>query len=95
MVNSQYLTTKLTRLIGLLFLFHGLLFASYISVCLDCHGKNFEKRALGKSKVVTNMTKAEIEKRLKYFKKSDSIMKSYASSLSDKQIKQIADVFGK
>ena len=69
--------------------------ASYITVCQSCHGKNFEKRALGKSRVVKNLKKEEIVKRLRYFKTSNSIMKRFASPLSDKQINQIANVFGK
>ncbi len=69
--------------------------ASYITVCQSCHGKNFEKRALGKSRVVKNLKKEEIAKRLRYFKTSNSIMKRFASPLSDKQINQIANVFGK
>ncbi|NOX16040.1 MAG: hypothetical protein GXP61_08460 [Epsilonproteobacteria bacterium] len=71
------------------------LFSSYISICRQCHGKNFEKRALGKSKIVNQMKKEDIKKRLMYFKTSNSIMKSYASSLSKKQIEQIANVFGR
>jgi len=71
------------------------IFASSIKVCQGCHSKNFEKRALGRSKIVRNLTKEEIVKRLHYFKTSNSIMKSYASRLSGKQIKQIANVFGR
>jgi len=74
---------------------HVALFASFIKVCQNCHGKTFEKRALGRSRVVKNLKKDEIIQRLKYFKTSNSIMKSYASRLSDKQIKQIANVFGR
>ena len=74
---------------------HVGLFASYITVCKNCHGKNFEKRALGRSKIVKNLKKEEIRKRLNYFKTSNSIMKSYASSLSEKQIGQIAKIFGR
>ncbi len=69
--------------------------ASYIKVCQNCHGKTFEKRALGRSRVVKDLSKDEIIQRLEYFKTSNSIMKSYASGLSDKQIKQIANVFGR
>ncbi len=71
------------------------LLASYIAVCQGCHGKNFQRKALGRSKIVKNLKKKEIVARLNYFKTSSSIMKSYASSLSDKQINQIANVFGK
>lgn len=70
-------------------------FAFSLSACMGCHGKNFEKRALGKSEVVKDMTKEDIKERLHYFKTSNSIMKSYASRLSDKEISQIANVFGK
>jgi len=77
------------------FIFMQNIYASYITICQNCHGKNFEKRALGKSRVVKNLKKEEIAKRLRYFKTSNSIMKRFASSLTDKQIDQIANVFGK
>jgi len=69
-------------------------YSSSISVCQRCHGKNFEKRALGKSKVVKDMDKEDIIQALKKFKTSQSIMKSYASRLSDKEITQIGNVIG-
>ena len=31
-----------------------------LGACKGCHGANFEKKALGKSKIVANMTKAEV-----------------------------------
>ena len=31
-----------------------------LGACKACHGQNFEKKALGKSKIVANMTKAEV-----------------------------------
>lgn len=31
-----------------------------LGACKGCHGANFEKKALGKSKIVSNMTKAEV-----------------------------------
>lgn len=37
-------------------------------VCKGCHGKHFEKKALGKSKVVKDMTKKEIISALKGYK---------------------------
>ena len=83
------------KIIYILFFLHVALLASYIKVCQNCHGKTFEKRALGRSRVVKNLKKDEIIKKLKYFKTSNSIMKSYASSLSDKQIELIANVFGR
>ena len=82
-------------MIVFLILLHVSLFASYISVCQQCHGKNFEQKALGKSKIVKNMSKQDIKQALIEFKTSTSIMKSYASRLNNKQIKQISNVFGK
>ena len=31
-----------------------------LGACKACHGQNFEKAALGKSKIVANMTKQEV-----------------------------------
>lgn len=31
-----------------------------LGACKACHGQNFEKKALGKSKIVKDMTKAEV-----------------------------------
>ena len=31
-----------------------------LGACKGCHGQNFEKKALGKSKIVSNMTKADV-----------------------------------
>ena len=31
-----------------------------LGACKGCHGANFEKKALGKSKIVANMTKQEV-----------------------------------
>ncbi len=70
-------------------------FGSYITICQRCHGKVFEKRALGRSRIVRDLKKEEIIKRLNYFKISNSIMKSYASRLNKKQIREIANIFGK
>jgi len=36
--------------------------------CAGCHGASFEKHALGKSKIVKNMTHAEIASALKGYK---------------------------
>ena len=69
--------------------------------CAGCHGANFEKVALGKSKVVKDMTKADIEKALKGYKDGTyggamkGVMKGQAAKLSDADIKEIAEKFGK
>jgi cytochrome c-type protein NapB len=39
-----------------------------LGACKGCHGANFEKMALGKSKVVGNMTKAEVSASLVGYK---------------------------
>jgi cytochrome c-type protein NapB len=31
-----------------------------LGACKGCHGQNFEKKALGKSKIVKDMTKADV-----------------------------------
>ncbi|VAY86627.1 Cytochrome C553 (soluble cytochrome f) [hydrothermal vent metagenome] len=39
-----------------------------LGACKGCHGANFEKAALGKSKIVKDMTKKEISKALVGYK---------------------------
>jgi len=69
--------------------------------CVGCHGANFEKSAMGKSKKVNEMTKADIETALKGYKDGSyggamkGIMKGQAAKLSDDDIKGIAEKFGK
>ena len=71
------------------------------AACAGCHGADFKKKALGKSKVVAEMTKADIEKALKGYKDGSyggamkGMMKGQASKLSDDDIKAIAEKFGK
>jgi len=75
--------------------------AANTAACAGCHGANFEKVALGKSKVVKDMTKADIEKALKGYKDGTyggamkGVMKGQAAKLSDADIKEIAEKFGK
>jgi len=72
-----------------------------VASCTGCHGKNFEKAAMGKSKKVNEMTKADIEKALKGYKDGSyggamkAMMKGQAAKLSDEEIKGIAEKFGK
>ncbi len=61
--------------------------------CAACHGVKFEKKALGKSKIVNMMSAAEIEKDLMDFKSGankDPIMSAQAKKLSDEDIKALA-----
>jgi cytochrome c553 len=39
-----------------------------LGACKGCHGQNFEKKALGKSKIVKDMTKAEVSAALTGYK---------------------------
>ena len=69
--------------------------------CEACHGADFEKAALGKSKIVKDMTKADIEKAIKGYKDGSyggamkGLMKGQVATLSDDDIKAIAEKFGK
>ncbi|ADU85173.1 c-type cytochrome [Helicobacter pylori] len=61
--------------------------------CAACHGVKFEKKALGKSKIVNMMSEAEIEKSLMDFKNGSNknpVMTAQANKLSDEDIKALA-----
>ncbi|GAA6890919.1 cytochrome c [Helicobacter pylori] len=61
--------------------------------CAACHGVKFEKKALGKSKIVNMMSEAEIEKELMDFKNGaikNPVMSTQAKKLSDEDIKALA-----
>ncbi len=63
--------------------------------CAACHGVKFEKKALGKSKIVNMMSEAEIEKELMDFKNGNGtnknpVMTAQAKKLSDEDIKALA-----
>jgi len=68
--------------------------------CASCHGTDFEKKAMNVSKIVKDMSKADIESALKGYKDGKGgamkgVMKPMADKLSDEQIKAIAEKFGK
>jgi cytochrome c-type protein NapB len=71
------------------------------AACAGCHGKDFEKSAMGKSKIVKDMAKADIETALKGYKDGSyggamkAIMKGQVAKLSDEDMKAIAEKFGK
>ena len=73
------------------------LYAASTAGCAGCHGTNFEKHAMGKSKVVKDMSKADIVAALKGYKAGTyggamkGIMKGQVASLSDADIQAIAD----
>lgn len=76
-------------------------FADPFAKCVACHGANGEKVALGKSKIMNTLTKAEIVSALKGYKDGTyggpmkSIMIPQVAGLSDADIQAIADKIGK
>ncbi|MDD2639976.1 MAG: c-type cytochrome [Arcobacteraceae bacterium] len=69
--------------------------------CAGCHGANGEKVALGKSKIIKDMTKAEIVAAMKGYKDGSyggpmkGLMKGQSAPLSDADIEAIANFIGK
>ena len=70
--------------------------AANTAACAGCHGANFEKSALGKSKIVKDLSQAEIETALKGYKDGSyggamkGVMKGQVAKLDDKAIAEIA-----
>lgn len=90
--------TKVIKVIAL-----GSLLASSViyagastAACAGCHGQHFEKKAMGKSKIVKDMSEADIVTALKGYKAGTyggamkGVMKGQVASLSDADIKAIA-----
>jgi len=75
--------------------------AALYKKCASCHGQQGEKPALGKSKIIKDMTKDQITAALKGYKDgsyggaSKALMKGQASSLDDAKISAIAAHIGK
>ena len=71
-------------------------FAVDTAGCASCHGANFEKVALGKSKIVKDMSKADIVTALKGYKDGSyggamkGVMKGQVAKLSDEDIEAVA-----
>ena len=69
--------------------------------CAGCHGQTGEKVALGKSKVIKDLSKTDIVTALKGYKDGTyggsmkGLMKGQVAKLSDADIKAIADHIGK
>lgn len=76
-------------------------FANPYAKCVACHGTNGEKVALGKSKIIKDMTKTEIISALNGYKDGSyggamkTLMKGQVTSLSDADIQAIAEKIGK
>lgn len=65
--------------------------------CITCHGANGEKVALGKSKIIKDMTKEDFTAAMKGYQDGSyggtmkAIMKPQAAGLSEADIQTIAD----
>jgi len=74
------------------------LYGASTAACAGCHGQHFEKKAMGKSKIVKDMSKADILVALKGYKAGTyggamkGLMKGQVASLSDADMKAIADM---
>ena len=69
--------------------------------CQGCHGAHFEKHALGKSKIVKDLTHAEIATALKGYKTGSyggpmkGLMKGQVAKYSDADLDAFAQTIGK
>jgi cytochrome c-type protein NapB len=69
--------------------------------CVGCHGADFEKSAMGKSKIVKDMTAEEITTALNGYKDGSyggamkAVMKGQADKMSEDDIKAFAEKHGK
>jgi len=92
---------KLLTISMLLALTSTISFADAYQKCVDCHGANGEKVALGKSKIMKDMTKAEIEESLLGYQNGTyggamkGLMFAQVKNLSAADIKDIANRIGK
>lgn len=72
------------------------LYAASVAVCAGCHGQHFEKVALGKSKIVKNMSLKEIALSLKGYKDGTygdtmkALMQAQVKNLSDSEIEAMS-----
>ena len=67
------------------------------AACAGCHGASFEKKAMGVSKIVSDMSKEDILAAMKGYKDGTygggmkALMKGQVASLDDAAIKAVAD----
>ena len=70
--------------------------ATNFAKCAGCHGQKAEKHALGKSKIIANLSKEDIVKALKGYKDGTyggpmkGLMKGQVASLNDADIEALA-----
>jgi len=67
------------------------------AACAGCHGKDWGKKAMGKSMIVKDMSHADIEARLLAFKAktAGTIMKGQVARYSEADLKAFAQTIGK
>ncbi len=89
--------TKVIKIVALgSLLTASTLYGASTATCIGCHGASFEKKAMGVSKVVKDMSKEDIVKAIKGYKDGSyggsmkALMKSQVASLSDADIDSIA-----
>lgn len=74
----------------------GLLMANQLGACMGCHGQDWSKVALGKSKVVSEMSQADIATALKGYKDGSyggpmaGVMKGQVSRYTPEQLDEMA-----
>jgi len=74
------------------------LYGASTAACAGCHGQHFEKHAMGKSKIVKDMSKADILVALKGYKAGTyggamkGLMKGQVAALSDADMKAMAEM---
>jgi cytochrome c-type protein NapB len=87
---------KVIKVIALGSLLASSTYAASLAACAGCHGQHFEKHAMGKSKVVKDMSEADILVALKGYKAGTyggamkGLMKGQVASLSDADMKAMA-----
>lgn len=65
--------------------------------CKGCHGQAFEKKAMGKSLVVSEMSHADIAAKLKAFKAGTegTVMKNFVKAYSNEELEAFSLTIGK
>ncbi len=73
----------------------------YIAICQGCHGSGFEKKALGKSLIVKDMTRLHVTQALigyknnSYGRDNKELMERHVERYTNSQLKQIANIITK
>jgi cytochrome c-type protein NapB len=87
---------KVIKIVAVASLLAPTLYGAGIAGCKGCHGADFGNKALGKSKIVKDMSKAEIISALKGYQDGSyggsmkAMMKGQVGSFSDADIEAIA-----